>query len=176
MYKKAFVAVLSMLSVFVLSTGVAFADSSMPTFQVGQQVDLYTFDWSSATSGFSVTLGSANIEASAAPTTVSATVIKQTQASDGGYIDELQITLPNLGNSSGVMNALISINAGALVTRFQPVQPPITGGYGVNFNYDATPLAGQLPEVPVAGALPAVMVAALGGMWFLRKRRLSGQQ
>ncbi len=166
-----------MISVSVLSTGVVFADSNVPTFQVGQQVDLYTFDWSSATNGFSVTLGSANLEASAANTTVSATVIKQTPTSSGGYMDELQITLPNLGSSSGVMNALISINAGALVTRFQPVQPPITSGYGANFNYDATPLAGQLPEVPLAGALPAVMIAALGGLWFMRQRqrRMSGQ-
>ena len=91
-------------------------------------------------------------------------------------MDELQITLPNLGNSSGVMNAQIFINAGAIVTRFQPVQPPITSAYGASFNYDATPLAGQLPEVPLAGALPAVMIAALGGTWLLRKRRLSGQQ
>ena len=158
----------------MLFTGPAFADST--TLSPGQTVDLYTFSWSS-TADFQVSFQAANgVYAPNIPTVGgNQLTVTQTPLSNGGYSDKLEFTMPNLGITSQAMDTVITTGAGTVVARFQPVQPPITGGYGLPFTYDSTPVnvapANNLPEVPFAGALPVALLGLVGGVWLDRARR-----
>ncbi len=156
-----------------VSVGVASADTTTPTYQPGQIVDVYTFDWSSETTGFSISLDSmVNHQFS----TVPATLVNQTSLGDGGYSDELQFTMPNLGSSgdSGASALVMTGTGGALVTRTSVVQPPISSGYGLTFTYDPAPV-GALPEVPFAALMPLslLLVGFAAYLWRRRSTSLS---
>ncbi len=161
------------LAATVLTTGPAFAHTSQKTLQPGQTVDLYTFSWNNATD-LTVNFFPPGGNFSPNVTTVSGKQLTITQAplSGGGYSDELQFTMPNLGYPSGTAEALIMVGGGAIATRFSPVQPPITSSYGLSFQYDSTPVpVNDAPEVPFAGALPLALLGLAGGAWLYRARR-----
>ena len=158
-----------------LFTGPAFADST--TLSPGETVDLYTFSWSNTTN-FQVSFEPTNGVYTPNMPTVSGNqlTVTQTPTSNGGYSDKLEFTMPNLGINSQSMDALIGTGAGTLVARFQPVQPPITGGYGLPFTYKSTPIAdlpptNSMPEVPLAGALPFALLGFGAVVWLYRARR-----
>lgn len=148
-------------------TGSAAAASS-PDFSAGQTITVYTFDWSNeSTFSLEFNLNFGNYAYASVP----ATLVSQTRGSSGGYIDKLQATVPALGSAPGDADVVVSPGSGgALVTRLQPVQPPITSGYGLEFHY-AGDTANQAPEVPLAGALPAGFAALAGGFMIWRRKR-----
>ncbi len=166
-------AVAAVAATAMLTTGPAFAHTSQRTLQPGEVVDLYTFTWFHAPD-FTVSFFPNGGMFNSNIPTVSGNqlTVTETPLSGGGYSDKLQFTMPNLNLPSGSVDALITVGGGAVATRFHPVQPPIQSGYGLNFQYDSTPVpVNDAPEVPFAGALPLALLGLAGGAWLYRARR-----